>query len=405
MSRRHIAMVSIPAPGHVNPSLEVIRGLVDRGYRVTYADDPAMREVIESTGAEFRPYVSTLPQVNTAAGSSATEEEPWGGDAIDALALFQADYESMLPQLRELYDADRPDLFLYDIAGVPARILARQWEIPIVQLSPTYVAWEGYEQDMAEHIATMRADPRGSALYERQREFLRDNGIDDDPDDFLGRPPRAVVLVAKSMQPNAERVDEDVYTFVGPALPQTRGEDGAWCRPGNGDRVLLISLGTAYSGRPDFYRRALAAYGGLPGWHVVLQVGRHVDPADLGEIPANVEVHRWVPQYDILVEADAFVTHAGMGGSSEGMYTATPMIAVPQAVDQFENADALVAAGVAVRVDGETVTPERLRAALAEVTAPDVRTRSRELAAELREAGGVRAAVAVVESALGGARN
>ena len=57
----HIAMVSIPFHGHVNPSLEIISTLVRRGHRVTYANDPAFGEVIRATGAELKPYASTLP--------------------------------------------------------------------------------------------------------------------------------------------------------------------------------------------------------------------------------------------------------------------------------------------------------------------------------------------------------
>jgi MGT family glycosyltransferase len=113
--------------------------------------------------------------------------------------------------------------------------------------------------------------------------------------------------------------------------------------------VLLVSLGSAFTDHPDFYRRCVEAFGALPGWHVVLQIGKHVDPTVLGDVPASVEVRSWVPQLAILEQADAFLTHAGMGGSSEGLWTGTPMIAAPQAVDQFSHADALVAAGVARR--------------------------------------------------------
>src|SRR3546814_1312239 len=141
MTRRHIAMVSIPAPGHVNPSLAIIARLVAAGHRVTYANDESMREVIEATGAEFAPYVSTLPSL-VPSPDGAEPEKSWDGDLIDQLTIFQDDYESMLPQLRRIYEDDRPDLFLYDIAGIPARILAQQWGVPIIQLSPTYVAWE-----------------------------------------------------------------------------------------------------------------------------------------------------------------------------------------------------------------------------------------------------------------------
>jgi UDP:flavonoid glycosyltransferase YjiC (YdhE family) len=45
-------MFSIAAHGHVNPSLEVIRELVARGHRVTYAIPPAFAEKVAATGAE-----------------------------------------------------------------------------------------------------------------------------------------------------------------------------------------------------------------------------------------------------------------------------------------------------------------------------------------------------------------
>lgn len=381
----HVAVVSIPAPGHVNPSLEVVAELVRRGHRVTYANDPSFRSVVESTGAQLRPYASTL------AGAH------WEGDVVEHLTRFQADYEAVLPQLRALYDDDRPDLFCYDIGSVPARVLADEWDVPTLQLSPTYVAWDGYEEDLAEFTASIAADPRGAALRTREREWLRAHGVRTDPQRYLGRPARAVVLIARSMQPHADRVDGGTYTFVGPARPPSTDQ---WPPPPPGRRLLLVSLGTAFNERGEFYRRCLDAFGDDPAWHVVLQIGSRTALDDLGEVPGNVEVHRWVPQVDVLARADAFLTHAGMGGSSEGLLTGTPMIAAPQDVDQFENADHLVAAGVAVRVEPASVTAGELRAALAAVDTDAVRERSAAIARELRTAGGARAAADVAESLL-----
>ncbi len=398
MTRRHIAMVSIPAPGHVNPSLAIIARLVAAGHRVTYANDESMREVIEATGAVFAPYVSTLPSL-VPSPDGAEPEKSWDGDLIDQLTIFQDDYESMLPQLRRIYDDDRPDLFLYVIAGVPARILAQQWNVPIIQLTPTYVAWDGYEADAASMYDEIRSDPRGIDLLDREAWIFRSEGVEVDPREFTGRPPRAIVLIAESMQPNADRVNRDVYTFVGPALEPS---SQPWVNPDPDRKLLLISLGSAFTDHPDFYRTCVEAFGELDGWHVVLQIGKQVQISDLGPVPDNVEIHRWVAQFAILQQADAFVTHAGMGGSSEGLVTGTPMIAVPQAVDQFGNADSLVDAGVAVRVDSATVTAAELREALARVSSDEFRRRSTELAKELAAAGGVSRAVELIEAVLPG---
>ncbi|WP_442792177.1 macrolide family glycosyltransferase [Micromonospora sp. NBC_01796] len=384
-------MVSIPFHGHVNPSLEIIRTLVQRGHRVTYANDPAFAEVIEGTGAELKPYGSTLP----GDGGSGTD------DPIEQLTLFLDDAIAMLPQLRAAYAGDRPDLFLYDIAGAPARLLGEQWGIPAIQLSSTFVAWDGYEQEMAPVVESMRADPRGADYYQRFEKWLTVEGSSvTDSMAFQGRPVRSLVLPPEALQPNADRVDRSVYSFVGPVLGD-RSHQGPWVRPDGVEKVLLVSLGSAFTRQPEFYRRCIVAFGDLPGWHTVLQIGSHVDPAELGPVPDSVEVRPWVPQLAVLEQADAFVTHAGMGGSSEGIYCGTPMIAVPQAADQFANAEQLASLGVARVVDSATVTAVELRETLLALTAdPAVVARSADLKRQAREAGGADRAANLIEAEL-----
>ncbi|MBX7549309.1 macrolide-inactivating glycosyltransferase [Streptomyces sp. tea 10] len=393
-SSAHIAMFSIAQHGHVNPSLEVIRELVARGHRVTYAIPPVFAEKVAETGARPVPYTSTLP-------APGADPSAWGTTLLDNVEPFLADAVQALPQLIEAYAGDEPDLVLHDIASYPARVLAHRWGVPAISLSPNLVAWEGYEKEVAEPMwAEPRKTARGQAYYARFEAWLKENGIDQHPDPFAGRPDRSIVLIPKALQPNADRVDERVHTFVG-ACQGDRAGQGDWQRPAGVDKVALVSLGSAFTKQPGFYRACVRAFGDLPGWHLVLQVGRHVSAADLGDVPANVEVRDWVPQLAILKQADLFVTHAGAGGSQEGLATATPMIAVPQAVDQFGNADMLVALGVARRLDTEEATADRLReTALALVDDPEVARRLRAVQAETAQEGGTRRAADLIETEL-----
>jgi MGT family glycosyltransferase len=397
MPRAHIAMVSIPAHGHVHPSLEVIRELVARGHRVTYANDAAFAGVIQETGAELVPYTSTLPREGTS--------EAWPEDTLSQLDVFLQDARALLPTLRAAYEKDRPDLFLYDIAGYVARILAENWGRPAIQLSPTSVAWEGYAQDMAPMVEALKADPRGADYYARFSAWLAENGASEtDSNLFVGMPRRSLVLIPRAMQPQAERVDPTRFTFVGACFGD-RSHQGRWTRPAGARNVLLVSLGSAFTEQPDFYRACLAAFGDLPDWHVVLQIGRRVDPAVLGPLPGNFEVHAWVPQLSVLEQANAFITHAGMGGTQEGLYCGLPMIAVPQASDQFANADRLVELGVGVRLDTEQATPDALRTALLRLTGDaSVKARLAAIQKELREEGGAARAADLIEAELS-ARN
>ncbi|ATL31346.1 macrolide-inactivating glycosyltransferase [Streptomyces formicae] len=394
----HIAMFSIAAHGHVNPSLEVIRELVARGHRVTYAIPHAFEEKVAETGAEPRLYTTTLP-------SPDDDPEEWGTELIDNIEPFLHDAITVLPELARAYEGDEPDLVLHDITSYPARVLARRWGVPEISLSPNLVAWEGYEEEVAEPMyAELKETERGQAYYARFHAWLAENGVSQHPDPFVGRPPRSLVLIPKALQPHADRVDESVHTFVG-ACQGDRASQGDWERPEGAEKVLLVSLGSSFTKQPAFYRACVEAFGDLPGWHVVLQVGKHVSAADLGEVPATVEVHPWVPQLAVLRKADAFITHAGAGGSQEGLATATPMVAVPQAVDQFGNADMLQALGVARHLPMEEATAQALReAVVALVEDPEVARRLGEISAAMVAEGGTRRAADLIEAELDAAR-
>ncbi|MEU7383365.1 macrolide-inactivating glycosyltransferase [Streptomyces sp. NPDC042207] len=393
-TRAHIAMFSVAAHGHVNPSLEVIRELVARGHRVTYAIPPVFAEKVAETGAEVKPWHSTLP-------SPDDDPSAWGSTLLDNVEPFLNDAIQALPQLIEAYRGDEPDLVLHDITSYPARVLAHRWGVPAISLSPNLVAWEGYEEEVAEPLwAEPRKTERGRAYYARFEAWLAENGISLHPDPFAGRPDRSLVLIPRALQPHADRVDEKVHSFVG-ACQGDRSAQGGWERPAGAEKVVLVSLGSAFTKQAAFYRECLEAFGALPGWHTVLQIGRHVRPYELGEVPANVEVRSWVPQLAILRQADLFVTHAGAGGSQEGLATSTPMIAVPQAVDQFGNADMLQGLGVARHLPMEEATAGNLRAAaLALVDDPEVARRLKDIRAAMAEEGGTRRAADLIEAEL-----
>ncbi|MFF3720245.1 macrolide-inactivating glycosyltransferase [Streptomyces prasinus] len=390
----HIAMFSIAAHGHVNPSLEVIRELVARGHRVTYAIPPALADKAAATGAEVKPWNSVLP---------GPDDDPaaWGTTLLDNVEPFLDDAVQALPQLAKAYEGDTPDLVLHDITSYPARVLGHRWGVPVVSLSPNLVAWEGYEEEVGEPMweEPLRTE-RGRAYYARFHAWLEENGITMHPDPFVGRPARSLVLIPRVLQPNADRVDESVHTFVG-ACQGDRGAEGEWPRPAGAHKVVLVSLGSAFTKRPGFYRECVKAFGDLPGWHLVLQIGKHVDPAELGDLPADVEVRSWVPQLAVLEQADLFVTHAGAGGSREGLATGTPMIAVPQAVDQFGNADMLQALGVARHLPAGEATAGALRAAALDLTGdPEVARRLDGIRAGMAEEGGTRRAADLIEAEL-----
>lgn len=387
--RAHIAMIGTSYLGHVIPTVAVINELVARGHRVTAANEPAVSHLLTGAGAEFVPCVRHLPD----------DAGAWTRDPVAALNVILECNMQALPQLRAVYDEDPADLYLYDTGAYVGRALAESQGRPSTLLSPTVVGL-----NLASEVETGEESTElpGAAAYEsRFVTWLAGSGATTtDVDDFTGRP-RVLALITKVLQPHADRFDPDEVTFVGPCFGGREGQ-GVWTRPDDAEKVLLVSLGSSFTRQPEFYRQCVAAFGDLPGWHVVLSIGKLVDPSELGTVPANVEVHDWVPQLSILEQADAFVTHAGTGGCAEALYHAVPMVAVPQGSDHFSNANRLVELGVARRVDTADATAEALRKAVTElVTDPAVPGRLERLRARVRSEGGAARAADIIEEMLG----
>ncbi len=58
--------------------------------------------------------------------------------------------------------------------------------------------------------------------------------------------------------------------------------------------------------------------------------------ADLGRLPANVRVERFVQHGPILARAAVAVTHGGMGATQKALSAGVPCVVVPFGRDQLE---------------------------------------------------------------------
>lgn len=386
----HIAMIGTTAPSHIYPSLGLIAELVRRGHRVTYAVGEQLASVVEPAGVEVVSFLSILPQ----------GEDDWPDDPAESMHVFLDEALASFAVLTDFYDGNTPDLFLYDIGGLAAPVLGRRLGVKAVQLSPAMVAWDGYEDDLAEMLGPLRSSETGKAYHAAYSKWLSSNGIEDDAWDWISHPEHVLSLIPRAMQPNADRVPPRVR-FVGPCLDPARLDEGGWTPPSSGARVLYVSFGTGFNFRPYFYRTCIEAFGDT-NWHVVISIGNRVDPSVLGDLPSKIEIHSRVPQLAVLREASAFVTHAGMGGCTEALWFEVPTVAIPQAVDQFGNAALLEELNVGVQLQNEDVTAESLRMAVEKVAeSAEIRARLTEIGAEVRANGGIdTAADAVVTAAV-----
>jgi len=389
-----ITMVGASAPSHIYPGLALMRELVRRGHHVRYAVGESLVPLVAPTGVEPIAHPTLLP------GAGGPLEE-WPEDVMEAMTIFLDEGIAVLPRLLDAHRDAAPDLVLYDIGGLAGPVAAARWGVPAVQLSPAQVAWEGYEDDNAEVLAAIWSSAGADEYGRRYTGWLRANGIDRAYRDVMGRPERCVALIPRAMQPNADRVRPDIR-FVGPCLDPARLHDAGWEAPADDRPLLYVAFGTAYTEQRAVYRACIEAFAGT-GWRVLMAAGDRVDPAEFDPLPEGFEVRRRAPQLAVLQHARMFITHAGMGSCAEALWFGVPMVAIPQAVDQFANADRLEELGVGRRLSGDDLTAERLRDAVESVAGdPAVVARVAALSAEVRAAGGVDRAADAVEAHLAG---
>ncbi len=383
----HIAFFNIPALGHVYPTLPVVEELVRRGHRVSYAAPRERESLISRTGASLVPYGSTRPHDADPSYAAPAGEEYIAG----TLLSFLIEAERTLPQLEAAFIADRPDLVVFDRMAFAGSVFARKHRLPAVQLWPMMLSgpqWSWVREEDLSH-------PTMAGYLAYLDIFLAGEGLPIAPETFLAPAvQRHLAFYPQAFQCRGELFD-DSYCFVGPCVGQ-RADHPRWTPPADGSDVVLITMGTQGNLRPDVYRACFDAFAD-GRWHVVLVVGKRMDPAELGPAPANFEVVTAAPQVDILRHAKVFVSHAGMGGVMEAVQAGVPHVALPGTREQETNAARLAELGLGVVLSDVSV----LRSAVEYVRAdPVIRAAIAAMQAEIAAAGGAARAADVIEECL-----
>lgn len=117
--------------------------------------------------------------------------------------------------------------------------------------------------------------------------------------------------------------------------------------------LVYFSLGTIWASA-EVVRTVLSGLADLPV-RVVATLGS-LQSSEVGPIPANAELHRFVPQQDLLPDASAVVHHAGSGTMFGALAHGVPQVALPQAADNFVNAQVLAHSGAGLVLPPPEVT-------------------------------------------------
>ena len=334
----------IPAYGHTNPTIEVVRELTRRGHEIRYYSFEEFRQKIEGAGADFVSCDAYLPALDAKAERnlrkvSTTEMSVQSFRTVAALD----------PVISQDVASWHPDALVTDSVCFWGKLAAIKFDLPWV-CSTTTFAFNQYSSKYMSSSASEIADMVfGLPRMNREIRKLRSFGyhvksaldiVQNKPDD------NTIVYTSRTFQPCAETFDETHYRFVGPSVREVepRAKDG---RP-----LVFASLGTVINDRPGFYRTLIEALHD-EDVDLLISCGKAFDAACLGDLPANVRVEHYVDQMEVLSRASLFITHCGMNSASEGMWMAVPELLFPLTGEQRAVARRVAEVGAGILLDEE----------------------------------------------------
>lgn len=338
-----IVFFNIPAHGHTNPTLGVVKELVSRGHKVWYYSYNDFCDKIKSAGATF----ISLNDYDCEQKLNAKDSTKIGKDlAFSTKVLVDTTLaldDKVIAEIKKL----EPDCIVSDSMALWGKAVAMKLGIPYI-CSTTTFAFNKYsakvmKQSIFDLIKFLLSMPKISKQIKR----LASNGYPvKSIVDIIGSDDNAntIVYTSPEFQPFSQTFSQK-YTFVGPIV-RTASEHIKKIR----DKLIYISMGTVNNDMMSFYKSCIDAFSDTD-YQLIMSVGNLVNIKDFGQLPENISIYSFVDQIAVLKKADVFVSHCGMNSVSESLYYEVPLVMLPQTNEQQGVAQRVAELGAGVKLD------------------------------------------------------
>nr|AGC24262.1 PrlH [Nonomuraea spiralis] len=423
-----ILVATTPGEGHVNGMVEVARALVRAGHEVRWYTGRAFRPKVEAAGAVFVP----MSRGHDWGGRTREEAFPHHAGLTGVRSMvaafrdifFRAAYGQMVDIL-EILDEFPADVIVSGETIFGANFAAERRGIPIAWVATSIYIFGSRDTAPLGLGLPPAASPAGRlrnralkvlsrTLLKPLREVRRDadvtrsraglRPIGAGPFENIVHPPDLYLMgtVPSFEYPRTDMLPQTHFVgpFVGP--PPQGFQPPAWWDELDGRRpVVHLTQGTVANDAGRLLTPGLKALAGLDVT-VVATTGVPPDTLDLGPLPDNVRLERFVPHFELLPRVDVMITNGGYGGVNTALSHGVPLVVAPATEEKHEVAARVDWAGVGIGLSRRNLSADALRRAVSTVLATDsYRRRARQLQEEYRRHDGPRRAVALIESLAG----
>ena len=380
-----IAWFCIPAHGHTNPTLGLVKALTESGHIIYYFSFEIFREKIENAGAVFIPcdgYDFEMEDKENA--------DRVGKDQAFAVELLVSSTLALDDMVTEKIAELAPDVIVADSVAYWGKLAAMKNGIPFVSSTTTF-AFNRYSSRYMKHGAFETLKMLFSMpKVNKQIKRLRGKGypvkslldiVQNDNDT------NTVVYTSRYFQPCSDTFSEK-YHFIGPSIRPIKESFEK-----KAEKTVYISMGTVNQNR-EFYRNCISAFGETD-YQVIISMGTNTDHFDA--VPDNIEIYESVDQMAVLEAADAFITHCGMNSVSEGLYFGVPLVLFPQTPEQDAVAKRAEELGAGLRLSS-TGEDDVLNAVTRVIEEKSFKQCAEKVAESFKNSGGIIEAVGFIES-------
>ncbi|MBN2007661.1 MAG: hypothetical protein JXA21_30230 [Anaerolineae bacterium] len=113
---------------------------------------------------------------------------------------------------------------------------------------------------------------------------------------------------------------------------------------------VYVSLGTVFNNKPKVFQKIIRALD-VPEYQVILSAGSARPVLQRMALPRNVMLFKSVPQVAVLPKVDLFISHGGNNSVNEALAAGKPLIVMPVAGEQADNASRIEYLNVGRRMD------------------------------------------------------
>lgn len=378
-----IVFFCIPAHGHTNPTLGVVRELVNRGHEVLYYSYNIMREKIESAGATF----VSCDDYDMEQKLDPKDAVRVGKDLAFSTNLLVETTLALDEHILEDMKQMQPDCIVADSMAVWGKAIALKLGIPFVSSTTTFAFNQHSAKIMKQGLGDLFKMIFSMGKINKDIKRLQDKGypiksvldiIQNDENTHT------VVYTSPQFQPCAETFT-DKYAFVGPSIRPATSEIEK-----KKDKLVYISMGTVNNDLLPLYKECINAFAETD-YHIIMSVGNLVSMEAFGKLPENVSVYPSVDQIAVLEKADVFLSHCGMNSVNESLYFCVPLVMLPQTPEQGGVATRVEQVGAGIRL-GKTDATSILNAVNTVLTQPSYKANATTISEGFKACSGAKGA-------------